>query len=152
MNRRVFQLFRAWLPSWRFFETLSEQPVLFYRVAASDSADSNSKEIAGEWRPALQRPPRRWYSIALNGEGNLHLASYALLDQLEEDISELDSVQLDACTQMPSYQLVQNLVCYLLRERNELRGGCCYQFKLSRILAHDANAFQEILVSLVHRA
>lgn len=147
MNRRVFQLFRAWLPSWRFFETLSEQPVLFYR-----SANSDNEVLAGEWRPALQRPPRHWYSIALNGEGNLHLACYALLDQLEEDLSDLETVQLDACAKMPSYQLVQNLVCYLLREKSELRNGCCYQFKLSRIPARDANTLDEIFISSVHRA
>lgn len=147
MNRRVFQLFRAWLPSWRFFETLSEQPVLFYRIANSDSDD-----IGGEWRPALKRSPRRWYSIALNGEGNLHLACYALLDQLEEDLSELDAIQLEACSHLPSYQLVQNLICFLLRERNEMRSGCRYQFKISRIPARDANAFEEIFVSSIHKA
>jgi hypothetical protein len=114
-------------------------------VAAGDA------ELDGEWRLALRRPPRRWYSIALNGEGNLHLACYTLLDQLEEDIGELQPSQLDAFSQSASYQLVQNLVCYLLRERNELLGGGRYQFKVSRLLARGEGAFQDILVSPVHR-
>lgn len=145
MNRRVLQLFRAWVPSWRFFETLSEQPVLFYRVG------SGAEEPGGEWRVALRRPARRWYSIALNGEGNLHLASYTLLDQLEEDIGELQPSQLDSFSQSASYQLVQNLICFLLRERNELPGGGHYQFKVSRLLARGEGAYQDILVSPVHR-
>ena len=144
MNRRVFQLFRAWVPSWRFFETHSEQAVLFYRVAAAG-------DEMGEWRPALQRPRRSWYSIVLNGEGNLHLACYALLDQLEEDISEFDAAQLDSFSHTPSYQLIQNLVCCLLLENDKLRSGCKYQFKVSRILSRGADAFEEILVSPVHR-
>jgi len=144
MNRRVFQLFRAWIPSWRFFETLSDQAVLYYRIADGEG------ELTNEWRKALARPPRRWYSIVLNGEGNRHLASYALLDQLEEDLGELDSTQLDSLAHLPSYKLVQNLVCFLMRERNEVRSGTRYQFKVSRMLASNADAFEEILVSPVH--
>lgn len=144
MNGRVLQLFRAWIPSWRFFETLSDQPVLFYRFAAADG------EEVGEWQQALKRPPRSWYSIAVNGEGNLHLACYTLLDQLEEDLGELDVSQMDLVPATPSYQLVKNLVCFLLRERNELQRGSRYQFKVSRILARDANAVEDILVSPVH--
>ena len=105
----------------------------------------------GEWRLALKRPSRAWYSIALNGEGNLHLACYALLDQLEDDIGELDAAQFDSFSQTPSYQLVQNLVCFLLREHNELRSECRYQFKVSRMLSSGTDAFEEILISPIHR-
>lgn len=147
MNRRILQLFRAWLPSWRFFETLSEQPVLFFRTG-QEAEDVE----AGEWRRALQRPPRTVFSVLLNGEGNLHLACYALLDQLEEDLSELDVSQIDGVPRLPSYQLVQNLVCFLLREKNELRDGGRYQFKVSRLLAQGADKFEDILVSPVHSA
>lgn len=148
MRRRFLQLFRAWIPSWRFFETLSEQPVLFYRVAPAEGGD------LGAWRVAIQRPRRSWYALALNGEGNLHLACYALLDQLEEDIGEIgehDATQLDAITQTPSYQLVQNLVCYLLRERNEWHSGCRYQFKIGRMPVDGAGACEDMLVSPLHK-
>ena len=145
MNRRYFQLFRAWIPSWRFFETLSEQPVLFYRFASKENDEF------GEWFPALTRPPRSWYSLALNGKGNLHLACYTLLDQLEDDLSELDATQLDSFSQTPSYQLIQNLVCFLLRENNELKSECRYQFKVCRTLTGHTAAGEEILVSPVYR-
>lgn len=142
MNRRIFQLFRAWIPSWRFFETLSDQPVLFYRFATIGN------EVSGEWHLALKRPPRALYSVLLNAEGNLHLANYTLLDQLEEDMGELQRDQIDVLPQLPSYQLVQNLVCFLLRERKE--SASAYQFKVSRMLANDKAEFEEILVSTVH--
>lgn len=148
MDRRVFQLFRAWIPSWRFFETLSAQPVLFFRVTAAN--DANAEAGAGEWQLALKRPPRSLFSIFLNAEGNLHLACYTLLDQLEEDISELTPAELEVFPQSPSYQLVQNLVCFLLKERLQLTVGTRYQFKISRSLPSDQPVFEDILVSPVH--
>ena len=145
MNPRVFQLFRAWIPSWRFFETHSEQPVLFYRFTSNDNNE------LGEWLPALTRPPRTWYSLALNGRGNLHLACYTLLDQLEDDLSELDATQLDSFSITPSYQLIQNLVCFLLRENNELKSESKYQFKVCRTLTDFTAVGEEILVSPVYK-
>jgi hypothetical protein len=152
-SRRVLQLFRAWIPSWRFFETLIEQPVLFYRIVSAETSSgdgSNQANGAGEWQLALRRPPRSLFSVVLNAEGNLHLACYTLLDQLEEDIGDLNPAQLDSFSQSPSYQLVQNLVCFVLRERHQLSAGTRYQFKVSRQLARETPEFEDILVSPVH--
>lgn len=151
MNRRFLQLFRAWLPSWRFFETLTEQPVLFYRTTASSTGD------LGEWRVALVRPARPWDALFLNAEGNLHLACYTLLDQLEEDIQAAGACgpeALEAFPASPSYRLVENLVRFLMRERLELPNGGRFQFKVCRMTASagpGALAFDEILISPEHR-
>lgn len=139
---RLLRLFRAWIPSWRFFETLSEQPVLYYRAAES------GKEL-GEWRQALKRPPRKWYSLLLNGEGNLHLARYALLDQLEDDLGEIQPGEADEFPHSVSYGLVKNLVCQALRENHEWPASGTYQFKVCRVSADTPDA-EEILVSPVY--
>ncbi|MCW8133848.1 MAG: hypothetical protein KIS92_26105 [Planctomycetota bacterium] len=151
MNPRFLQLFRAWIPSWRFFETLSEQPVLYYRTSAHAAGE------LGAWRVGLRRPPRRWDALFQNAEGNLHLACYALLDQLEDDIQTAGArgpEALAAVPASPSYRLVENLVRFLLRERNELPGGGRFQFKVCRLPADGAagaEAPEDIVVSPVHR-
>jgi len=141
ITHRSLQLFRVLFPSWRFFDGPIEQPVLFYRVAAGGGEWS-------AWQVALRRPPRKWHSLFLNGEGNLFLACYTLLDQLEDDLGKMDVPDGEAFERSASFQLTRNLVCFLLRERGEMRNGCRYQFKVSRMLADGSPpCFEEILLS-----
>ena len=145
MNHRYLQLFRILIPSWRFFGGLSEQSILFYRVAVEGGE-------LGAWRNALTRPPRKWYSLFLNAEGNLFLACYALLDQLEDDLSRIAAADSETCTELVSFQLTRNLVYFLLRERGELRNGYRYQFKISRLLVDGSpSSFEDCFFSPIYK-
>lgn len=151
-------LFRAFFPSWRFFDDVGQRPALQYRWRFQGQ----------EWRDwDSERQPGRPHllSFIYHPMGNWMLANQSLLLQFLGDLAALqDNVALSSAEALPwdkvhpltSYGLVQARVEAQLVQRG-VQGAVEYQF---RILAQDNRQtgqdpsvapWDEILVSPVHR-
>jgi hypothetical protein len=91
---------RVLLPSWRFFDGLGTAPELLMRVGPSVSS-------FGPWQFVITVPPRRWRTLVWNPEGQLALASHALLERLQHELEEQPGTPPAT---LVAYQLVLNLV------------------------------------------
>jgi hypothetical protein len=94
-NRWVF-IFRAFFPSWKFFEDSRAQYKLYYQ-----------KDNEG-WLPAIELLSRKKLSLFLNSEVNFHLALDTLVQRFVMDLAE---EQLDS-TKSVSYRLIKKLVAH----------------------------------------
>jgi hypothetical protein len=92
-NRWVF-IFRAFFPSWKFFEDSRAQYKLFYQ-----------KENE-EWLPAIELLSRKKLSLFINSEVNFHLALDTLVQRFVMDLAE---EELDA-SESVSYRLIKKIV------------------------------------------
>jgi hypothetical protein len=131
--------FRAFFPSWRFFDDVGLVPLLLVRVGPGDGA-------LGPWQPCLGKARRRWHAVLLNPEANLLLAYGSLLAQLVSDVEELaDGDDVEA---LVSYQLAHRLV-----RTQPLAAGDHYQFKIA-VVAPGAEAAEEddLLISRRYQA
>ena len=72
-------LWRVFVPSWRFFDRIGPRPRVFVRSVGES-----------EWTLALVAPPRRWTSLVFNPRGNLHHADQNLVDRLLAEIQNGD--------------------------------------------------------------
>lgn len=102
---RSLALFRALVPTWRFFEEIDPVPALRYRVAPHGDDWS-------DWRDALTVPARTPGSLLLNAPGNLHLACQSLVEHLVADLEEATELGT-AEHELVSY----HLVCALIEQR-----------------------------------
>ena len=173
-GKAVF-LFRAFFPSWRFFDDLADVPQLEFRW-------SRVGEELGPWILAFETPPFKFSSLVLNPKGNFALANQSLLSQLLSDLSDLqgsqggDGAMLSSCQggdgamlssdqahekieELTSYRLVKNQVQYqVIRRAREVQPKVVqvhYQFRLQtrRIEFNSESATQvfweEVLISPV---
>lgn len=159
-GKAVF-LFRAFFPSWRFFDDLADVPQLEFRW-------SRLGEELGPWVLAFEKPKFKFSSLVLNPRGNFALANQSLLSQLLSDLSDLqggDGTMLSSdraqekIEELTSYRLVKNHVQYqVLRGARELQPKVVqvhYQFRLQtrRIEFNSESATQvfweEVLISPV---
>ncbi|MCB0344921.1 MAG: hypothetical protein KDD66_07380 [Bdellovibrionales bacterium] len=144
-SRKVY-LFRSLFPSWRFFEDLSELPVLYHRVR------KGTKDF-GDWMPSLKPLERKFSSVLLNPGGNRLLAYYGLLQQVENDMQSVEDGAEHKFSNSVSYLLLERLVreqillsCSHAEEKN-----AAFQFKLRSVLQGESvESGQDILVSLEH--
>lgn len=100
-------LFRAFFPSWRFFEDVGAAPRLFYQVSGE-----------ADWHDALPPVPRGPGALLFNPRGNLRFAGGSLVDQLVADLAVTDDDPERARAQMEaavSFRLVRRLVEARLR-------------------------------------
>ncbi|MFN8392472.1 MAG: hypothetical protein U0136_19420 [Bdellovibrionota bacterium] len=137
------QLFRVVLPSWRFFDQPCDIPRLRYRVSMQNGS-------LGEWREALQPPPRRWWNLFFNPKGTAYLACHSLLRQLETEIGELDPADTDAFPESAVFRLVHNLARYCIARDEALRTGAQYQFSVLRVSVDGQNREEQFLLSKVY--
>jgi len=86
-------LWRVFVPTWRFFDRVGPRPRVFVRPAG------------GAWQPALAPPPRRWAALIYNPEGNLHHADQNLVERLLHEIAARD-FDPDAVGHSTSYQIL----------------------------------------------
>lgn len=159
-GKAVF-LFRAFFPSWRFFDDLADVPQLEFRW-------SRVGEELGPWILAFEKPQFKFSSLLLNPGGNFVLANQSLLSQLLSDLSDLqggDGAMLSSdraqekIEELTSYRLVKSQVQYqVLRGARELQPKGVqvhYQFRLQtrRIEFNSESATQvlweEVLISPV---
>ena len=152
-GRAVF-LFRAFFPSWRFFDQLGDIPILEYRWA-------NHSDHFGTWLRCIERSNLKAYSIAFNSIGNLEMAYQSLLQQFLSDLAELQeqlgpnqelSVADKLIRELTSYRLVQNWVRHRAvseASRSEIRTEVIqYQFRLrTQFAGVDAHSFEDVLIS-----
>lgn len=80
-------LLRLLFPSWAFFDTVTEVPVLEARLG-------NGRR-AGMWRSVLQAPARSSLALVYNPEGTAHLALQGAVDRLA---AECEHAMVDAVT------------------------------------------------------
>ena len=121
-------LLRSLFPSWRFYEEVTEVPVLQFRVSIDGTQ-------FGDWVTAVEKPKLEWHSLFLNRSGNLFHAEQSLLQLLESEIGDLPAVnaaQIAVLENGVSFQLASNLVQYFLREQLSLAEQF-FQFRLLRV-------------------
>ncbi len=145
-------LFRAFFPSWRFFDKLGDVPLLEYRWG------SDGGEL-GSWTSATVKQPRQLSHLIFNAHGNLLLAEQSLLQQLLSDLSELQDVETPgpqpvSVEQLTSFSLVQNLVlhrvCSASLPTHPGASSLQYQFRLRTRFAGDESAeWEDVLMSPV---
>jgi hypothetical protein len=114
-------LFRALLPSWRFFEDFDEAPALYFR-------HGNVKQELSTWSKCLQRPERCFYNAIYSPQANYVLAAGSLVQHLLSEIEDLPDTDNRSVEGLVSYQLVRNLVRFHLPAESR-----DYQFKVSGV-------------------
>lgn len=140
----IAQRFRAFFPSWRFFEDIEDVPTLFYR-RTREGGDW------GPWTACISRPPRRLGAIVFNPDGNLALAYGSLIQQLLVDLPD-DPRDADGVEGSVPYALVRALVLCTLREGGA-RAGTHYQFRITVTPAGEFSAHgEDVLLSPIYTA
>ena len=135
LDNAFFELFKSLFPSWKFFDESIDTPVLLYRFVSQ-------KGPANEWQIAVPVPPRRWYNVLWNPEGNFYLAYHSHMQQLMNDLMTLEDEKMSSFHHHLSYQLTANF----LKARHFNRP---YQFKVSTIKKTEAGfeVLEDILLS-----
>ena len=157
-----FYLFRALFPSWRFFEDVTDVPVLFYRIESKSTEgkpnDGDSIPEFGPWTPGLRQLNRNFGSLLFNPQGNLVHAINSLLQHLEIDVGETSPERIDSFEETVSFCLVKDFVDYLLQGGKYLDSaeravpGTKYQFKIGRVRqGAPVEQFEQFLISKVLR-
>jgi len=136
LEGRALFLFRAFFPSWRFFEDLGDAPTILFRTSVDDAE-------FGEWQPCLRKIRRRWYHLFLNPEGNRLLACSSAAQLLLADIEEADEADPGALENTVSYRVIRDWVRYRIHQMLPESASVSYQFK---VLAGD----DEVLLSPVY--
>ncbi len=145
-------LFRAFFPSWKFFEDYGDVPSLFYRL-------SSNGDKFGDWVPCLTQPKRRLSSLLVNPEGNFYLACSSLLQQvmseLDDATTEKDEARaekIESFDKTVVYQLTHDLVRYQIAQRHAIESEFYYQFKVCSCLdALPKPRMEDVLISSVQR-
>jgi hypothetical protein len=122
------QLFRVFFPSWKFFDDLSQVPVLYFRVSETEIEPTGPSP---NWTEALLREPRSWFAIFLNPKPGALLAYQSMLYHLEQEIDEFPQ-GLDF-TNTTVFRLVHNLVQSKIEETIKPKSKISYQFKVESI-------------------
>jgi hypothetical protein len=136
LRSRALFLFRAFFPSWRFFEDLGDAPTVFFRLCLENGEP-------GDWQPCLGKIPRRWYHLFFNPDGNRLLACSSAVQLLLADIEEADETDPGALENTVSYRVIQDLVRYRIHQVMPETPSVRFQFK---VLAGD----DEVLFSPVY--
>ncbi len=136
-------LVRVLIPSWRFFDDISESPLLLARVANPDAP-------FGPWLPVLHPPRRALRDVLWNPGGNLALACNALVEHLVADLADFDESGAIRAEELVSYQLVLNLVRSTLAARSQPATGIRLQFKLAERASTTTSTPGDVMISLEH--
>jgi len=117
-------LFRAFFPSWKFFEDFSDVPELYYRLGPS-------RDSLGHWQLCLPKSKRSLSTLFFNSEGNYLHACRNHLHHLITDINEVDEEKPDEFEKSVSFQLTKNLVLFEIKRSKQK--GKHFQFKVSTL-------------------
>lgn len=129
----AWALFRCFWPSWRFFDTPEQLPLLRVRSA-------ESRADFGPFRDVLVAPRRHAGSLFLNAAFNLELAYFACSESLLREVEGLDESLAEG---LASYELVRRLVESRLGDRGS--DDVRYQFALC-----DPTSGEPYVLSKVH--
>ncbi len=127
----LLTFFKPLFPSWKFFDESTDTPVLLYKHL--DESD---------WKIAMPVPPKRWYNVLWNPEGNFYLAYHSHMQQLMGDLTAFDENKLDEFHNQISYQITENFVKMLNLQKP-------YHFKVSAIKKNESGfeIVEDILLS-----
>ena len=106
-------LLKILIPSWRFFDRAGDLSQLYFKAHTGNGN-------YGFWQEVLIPPKRHLGNFVLNPQGNLYLASQALVERLVQEISEDDQGVMtpEFIEHQSAFKLVKNLVEVSLKERN----------------------------------
>ncbi len=140
LKSRYFSLFRVFFPSWRFFQEVAYVPMVHVKVFTTDFREQ-------EWQPLITKLQRSALRLFYNPRANLTLAYQSLLEQVVQDINDFENKDMDKFQFTNSYQLVNNLVQFKLREFVDFNQIVKYQFKIRLIKQGDERDVHDVLIS-----
>lgn len=144
-------LFRAFLPSWKFFDDSDRVPVLQVRIHPDPKGLEKSN-----WENLMKiSSSRPWWKLFHNPEMNYRLATHSLLQQVCQDVMDFSIEEsADQFENKPTYQALHHLVQHELQKNMAASSfkKISYQF---RILACQPDAqwtiVDDLLVSKNYR-
>ncbi len=116
-------LFRAFLPSWKFFDVVGHELFVYFR-------SGTSSQNLGEWQGFRPTFPRHWIHIFLNAEINAYHYFNNCLQQLMNELNENEAPET-----LASYQMIEN---YLL-QKNSIQDF--FQFRIALGPANEDDIF-----------
>ncbi len=109
-------LLRTFLPTWRFFEDISDEPSLQFRVFRHHQWT--------DWHPVFDPMMRSWPQLCFNPQVNYQLAAGSVVQHLLQELEDKSKIEETA-----PFQLLQKLVLFEI-VRRRLSGTERFQFKL----------------------
>lgn len=144
LNHQIWRFLRILFPSWRFFESLTPIPKVYYRVK-EDSPNY------GQWTPLIKpEVKRRWFNLFHNPSENLYLTYQVQIEQLLNDLSVLSEQDQTPPEKLVTYRIVKAYIeSQILRlSPHPIQS---YQFKIGVLEFTPANAeapqWSEIIIS-----
>lgn len=131
IENATINLFKAFCPSWKFFDESVDTPVLLYRLVQEE-----------KWKICIPHPQKHWYHFLYNPQGNFYLAYHSHIQQLLGDLNHLDDFGTQHFHEHVSYQICENFV-------RSLNLSSDFQFKISSIELNDQgfSILEDILLS-----
>ncbi|MFZ3231095.1 MAG: hypothetical protein WA160_12885 [Pseudobdellovibrio sp.] len=114
-------LYRLFIPSWRFFDQLGIISTLYYRIKQNGTYSS--------WFVALEKPNRAFLNLFLNSDGNIYLFSQVLVDRLAAEVSTISSSSDVRIEALNNFKLIENLVRQKI-QKEKLSNEIFFQFKI----------------------
>ena len=137
-SHRAIILFRAFFPSWKFFDEISPSPHLFFRT-------SKLGEDWSDWRET-PRVDRKKNALFLNAEVNLKMSLDSVLERLISEIEEMNENEIDVLEKSVSFGLVKNAVKSFIPL--DLNAGTQFQFKICL----SQKTVEDVLISPAYEA
>lgn len=132
------QLFKAFFPSWRFFEDIGTSPRLLLRWMPEGQSEWSAWIEA---MPALQR--RRFF---VNAEGNLAHAYGSLLQTLIAEAAETPEAEEHLFEDSLTYRMVRAWTKQCIRRIDSENRASRYQFKVIGVASENPDAPSEDLI------
>jgi hypothetical protein len=131
-----FKQFRVLFPSWRFFESLTPIPKVYYRISFEDQSVSDWQEFY------FHEPTRKWHHLFFNPMANLRLTYRVQIEQLLNDVAETHCYSENFHKSLISYQIVST---FLKNELHDRYGENCqrFQFKIG-VLQFEGATFETL--------
>ena len=138
LNWASIKVFRVLFPSWKFFESLTPIPKIYYRYS------SDQKKFT-DWLPLKQSIAisaslsKRLAKIFHYPEGNLSTFTQGQIEQFLNDVSQSKVENGGELESLVSYKIVNFWIrsCILERHKNNLK---IYQYKIG-VLEFKSNEF-----------
>jgi len=97
-------LLRTFLPTWRFFEDISDEPHLQFRVFRLEQWT--------DWNPVFDPMERSWWQLCFNPEVNYQHAANSVVQHLLQELEDQSTIEESA-----PFQLLQKLVLFEIHRR-----------------------------------
>jgi hypothetical protein len=140
IENKTLNFFKAFFPSWKFFDESVNTPVLLIRTQYN--------ETLSDWQVAYPPPKTKWFHFLLNPQGNFYLAFHSHIQQLLGELTLCDEEETKKFHTLVTYKTTVNFARFkVLQLTAEAK---YFQFKISNIEYIDNFNFQvldDILIS-----